>query len=122
MKFSVSGPRADSTDVFDMNACSVDNTMTLAPWQPSVDTADDQHTPFCWLRLTTNYCKHMAQLLATQTLCSLDVFCCQKTKIMTLFNNFIYSVSVFKGHSREYRYVRLCRCSDVEPAEDARCT
>jgi len=34
---------------FDMNACSVDNTMTLAPWQSSVDTADDQHTAFCWL-------------------------------------------------------------------------
>ncbi len=58
---------------FDMNACSVDNKMTLAPWQPSVDTADDQHTAFCWLRITTNYCAHTAKLLATQTLCSLDV-------------------------------------------------
>lgn len=40
--------------------------MTLAPWQPSVDTADDQHTAFHWL------CTHhyTATLSSTQTLSS----------------------------------------------------
>ncbi len=49
--------------------------------------------------------------------------CVKKTKIMTLYNNFFSSMSVFDARSREYHEMEpIFAVSCLQAEEDARCT